>query len=233
MNNTTFAFNGFLKSITEDINMISDPYNRARIKALIMQTLVATDSVEDQFIGVEGPVDTAASAKKSRKKKTDRQELENHPNEKPVAEADNNTANANTEIPTDNTAQNEPVQAAPTPAEPTQTEQVEQHTEPAATPAPAQESGIIMPDDIEDTWTENMQVMFKNEIKEIMDIAKANIAAKKIDQAFMIQCAINATNGLVTNWRNPFDVPPRYIKIFLAEFKTRIVAANGVLPAAA
>ena len=90
-----------------------------------------------------------------------------------------------------------------------------------------------MPEDIEDTWTDNMQVMFKNEIKEIMDIAKANIAAKKIDQAFMIQCAINATNGLVTNWRNPFDVPPRYIKIFLAEFKTRIVAANGILPTAA
>ena len=88
MNNTTFAFNGFLKSITEDINMISDPYNRARIKALVMQTLVATGSVEDQFIGVEGPVDTAASAKKPRRKKTDRQELENHPNEKPVAEAD-------------------------------------------------------------------------------------------------------------------------------------------------
>lgn len=233
MNNTTFAFNGFLKSITEDINMISDPYNRARIKALVMQTLVATGSVEDQFIGVEGPVDTAASAKKPRRKKTDRQELENHPNEKPAAEADNNTANANTEIPTDNTVQNEPVQSAAAPAEPAQAEQVTQCPEPVTASPASQEGGIIMPEDIEDTWTDNMQVMFKNEIKEIMDIAKANIAAKKIDQAFMIQCAINATNGLVTNWRNPFDVPPRYIKIFLAEFKTRIVAANGILPAAA
>lgn len=233
MNNTTFAFNGFLKSIHEDINMISDPYNRAKIKALVMQTLVSTGSVEDQFIGVEGPVDTVSTPKKSRKKKTDRQELENHPNEKPEMENDNVVNTDSTEIPTSDTMQNESVQAAPTPAEPTQTEQIEQHTEPAAAPTPAQESGIVMPNDIEDTWTENMQLMFKNEIKEIMDIAKANIAAKKIDQAFMIQCAINATNGLVTNWRNPFDVPPRYIKIFLAEFKTRIVAANGVLPAAA
>lgn len=225
MNSVTKAFNRFLELAIEDITMINDPYDRANARINIMRALAETGGVEKEFIG-----------KMSEPEKTPREELDNQPNppEGSVSDTDRNEPAAHTIAgaePGVNTAGlacgSEDLPTRPTVVEPPKAADTKNNT-PEKTEEKRMEKTILMPDELGDTWNNDIMNKLRPEIGETGAIIKANPGL--VTPTFFSQVAIKVTNGLVTKMTAPTDIPPKFYRVFLSQLKVDVQAAGGNLP---
>lgn len=244
MNKTTYVFNMFMKQAAEDIELITDPYNRAMARINVMKALAMTNGVEANMIGEKAPTHT----------QTPRETLDNAPNIPenktnnspgfqqgqniiPGTEPGINTNGApcgsedipvRPEIPTP-----PPTNPNPAPAAPAPEANAAATAQPAAAvqqnPPQQAEKPFIDPSTLGDTWTQDVIQMLNGEVVETMALIKAN--RDIITPTLMSEISIEITNGAITTIRKPSDIPPKFYRIFLSVLKKRVVDMGGTIPA--
>lgn len=178
MNNATMAFNTLMNRAYDNISLISTPQEKAVAIGYLLSAIAQTGAVEKESIFLAGEEQKGPAP-------SNREQLENHPNEVSAAPARSAT----------------PAQAATQAA-----------VTPAVTAAAAQQN--MTSAQLADTWTPEMIEMFKPTYMQVGQFLASGIKQGAFTPQWISEQLRLSSGGKITQFCDMNSIPPRFIKVF-------------------